>query len=189
MSFDAIQTAVTRKSVEHATELERVAAAESLLTTRKAETETAVAAFDVIVSVVGASQQAATAAICDVVNHCLAAVFPDPYEFRIIIEEKSGRMEARCLLERDGVSFDPLTQCGGGVIDIVAFALRVAALSLARPRPRQIIIADEPFRFVSRDYRPAVARMIEVLAERTGMQFVIVTHHPELMIGNVVEVG
>ncbi|GAH03868.1 unnamed protein product [marine sediment metagenome] len=49
------------------------------------------------------------------------------------------------------------------------------------------MILDEPFRFVSKGYRPAVREMMKTLAEEAGCQFILVTHDPELCAGKVVE--
>jgi len=47
----------------------------------------------------------------------------------------------------------------------------------------------KPFRFVSRDLRPRVRKLIETLAEEMAVQFVLVTHDPMLTVGKVVEVA
>jgi ABC-type Fe3+/spermidine/putrescine transport system ATPase subunit len=81
---------------------------------------------------------------------------------------------------------DPLDATGGGVCDVAAFALRVACLMLSQPPKRRLLVADEPFRFVSEEYRPAVRQMIETLADELGIQFILVTHATEFEIGKVV---
>jgi DNA repair exonuclease SbcCD ATPase subunit len=47
------------------------------------------------------------------------------------------------------------------------------------------MILDEPFRYLSEEYRPKVAVLLEKLAEEFDFQFIIVTHIPELAIGSV----
>jgi DNA repair exonuclease SbcCD ATPase subunit len=46
---------------------------------------------------------------------------------------------------------------------------------------------DEPFRFVSDEYQPAVADLMEEMADKLGIQFIIVTHEENLKIGNVIK--
>lgn len=124
--------------------------------------------------------------IADVVSRCLEAVFgDDAYQFRITFEQKRGRTEASLAFVRDGVEIDPMSASGGGAVDVAAFALRVACLVLSRPPLRRVLFLDEAFRFLSLEYRPRVAEMIESLAQELEIQFILVTHSPELQIGKV----
>lgn len=134
-------------------------------------------------------QAQAHAALAHVVSRCLAAVFDDPYTFEITFERKRGRTEATLTFARGGLAVDPLSAAGGGAVDVAGFALRVAALCLSRPARRLLIVADEPFRFVSAQYRPRVRAMLETLAEEFGIQFLIVTHLEDLQCGAVIEIG
>jgi ABC-type molybdenum transport system ATPase subunit/photorepair protein PhrA len=60
---------------------------------------------------------------------------------------------------------------------------------LKRPQPRRLLVLDEPFRFVSESYRPRIKAVVENLAEKMGIQILLVTHAPELVAGKVVELG
>lgn len=133
-------------------------------------------------------QQETHTAIASVVTRCLQAVFPDPYEFQILFEERRGRTEARLVFVRDGEAVSPLDSSGGGVVDVAAFALRLACLMLAQPARRRLVVLDEPFKFVSADYLPAVRQLLEDLAAELGVQFVMVTHLEELCCGKIVEI-
>jgi len=139
-------------------------------------------------SVAAAVQQSAHRQIAGVVSRCLEAVFDEPYEFQIEFVERRGKTEAVMQFVRDGESVSPMDAAGGGVVDLAAFAVRLAKLVLARPPRRRLLVLDEPFRFVSRDLRPRVRRLIETLAEEMAVQFVLVTHDPMLTMGKVVEV-
>jgi DNA repair exonuclease SbcCD ATPase subunit len=133
-------------------------------------------------------QSQAHAQIAGIVTRCLRAVFDDPYDFEIEFQRKRGRTEARLLFQRDGAEVDPLTASGGGVVDVAAFALRLSALVLARPPLRKLLVLDEPFRFVSAEYREKVRILLESLAEDMDVQILMVTHDPALRAGNVVMV-
>jgi len=126
--------------------------------------------------------------IASLVSRCMETVFDEPYEFRIDFERKRGRTEAKLTFERDGSRVDPMTASGGGVVDVASFALRLACLMLARPQLRRLIVMDEPFRFLSVDYRQRVKDMMDSLAKEMGIQFVLVTHMDDLRIGKVIEV-
>lgn len=134
-------------------------------------------------------QQQAHACIAGVVSKCLEAVFEEPYVFKIEFERKRGRTEARLVFLRDEHEIDPLEGSGGGVIDVAAFALRLACIMLGKPPVRRIVIADEPFRFVSSEYRPRIRAMLEMLAKEMKVQFIIVSHIEELQTGAVIEVS
>ena len=136
------------------------------------------------------TQQAAHAGLASVVSRCLSAVFDEPYDFRIAFEQKRGRTEARLTFYRDGHEHDPMTASGGGVVDVAAFALRLAALTLAQPPARRVLFLDEPFRFVhSPLYRRRVRQLLERLADDMGVQIIMVTGVAELQTGQVVELG
>lgn len=134
-------------------------------------------------------QEQAHSAIASVVSKCLEAVFEAPYSFKILFEQKRGRTEARLVFERDGLQVDPMTASGGGVVDVAAFALRLACLKLKRPKSRPLIVLDEPFKSPSPHYRERVRQLIETLAEEMGVQFVMVTNIMELVTGNVIDLG
>jgi ABC-type molybdenum transport system ATPase subunit/photorepair protein PhrA len=125
--------------------------------------------------------------ISEVVSSCLSTVFEDPYEFKINFERKRGKTEADLRFVRRGLDVSPLNACGGGMVDVAAFALRVSCLMLHRPRLSKVVVIDEAFRFVSAQYRENVRAMMEGLSEDLGIQIIQVTHISELETGTVVE--
>lgn len=124
--------------------------------------------------------------IASVVTQCLSLVFDDPYTFEIKFERKRGKTEARMVFVRDGQEVDPLDAAGGGVVDVAAFALRCAALSMRVPRPRPFVVLDEPFRFVAAHLQDRLREMLETMSEELGFQFVLVTHEEALTKGHIV---
>jgi len=155
----------------------------------KIKLEHARKAQEVLQSLAQSVQQKAHERIARVVTTCLQTVFPDdPYEFQIRFERKRGRTEARLIFVRDGLEVSPLSASGGGVVDVAAFALRVACLSLHRPRLSRLLVLDEPFRFVSAQHHDAIRIMLKTLAKEMGIQIVMVTHNANLVTGKVIEV-
>jgi DNA repair exonuclease SbcCD ATPase subunit len=134
-------------------------------------------------------QEEAHKKIASLVTRCLEAVFDDPYSFHIHFERVRGKTEARLVFERGGVELEGLDSVGGGVIDVAAFALRLACLTLTRPRPRMALFLDEPFRFVSANYRPRVASLLETLSQELSLQVLLVTHDADFRLGEVIHVG
>ena len=131
-------------------------------------------------------QQQVHKQIANIVNKCLQAIFPDPYEFKIRFVPKRGKTEAELLFIRNGKEIENV---GGGVIVIVAFALRLSSLLLSRKRPRRTMALDQPFGDVSKDkgYLERIPEMLVMLAEEFGFQFIQVTHIDEMKIGKIIE--
>ena len=132
-------------------------------------------------------QQQAHSKIAGVISRCLSAVFAEPYTFQIDFVEKRGKTEADLKFLRNGNEIDPLEASGGGVVDIVSMACRLACLMLARPQQRRFIARDEPFKHLSAGYVPAARQLLETLAEELDFQFVLVTHSEDLACGKVVQ--
>ncbi len=155
-----------------------LSAEESLLRAQEAQ--------EILQHVAQAVQQKAHEKIATVVSSCLSAVFDDPYEFKIEFERKRGRTEAVLKFCRGGLTVDPLTASGGGVVDVAAFALRAACLMLHRPRLTKLLVLDEPFRFVSAEYQDNIRSMLEQLAQDLGLQIILVTHNQTIATGKVI---
>lgn len=142
----------------------------------------------IVQSIVQTIQETAHKQIAGVVSSCLSTVFDEPYIFKINFEQKRGRTEANLKFERGGMEVDPLTASGGGVVDVAAFALRVSCLMLSKPAVRRLIIMDEPFKFVSAEYRENIKIMLEELSEKFNIQMIMVTHIDELKTGKVIRI-
>lgn len=135
-------------------------------------------------------QQTVHKHIAGVVSDALRAVFgPDAYTLGVVWTEARGKTEATLQLERNGEAYDPMAATGGGVVDVAAFALRVAALCMQQPAPRRTVLMDEPFKFVSEGYHDACRQVLETLSAELEIQFIYVTHIPALCGSDVVTLG
>lgn len=134
-------------------------------------------------------QQRVHQQVARVVTKCLAAVFDEPYQFKIDFQRKRGRTEARLVFIRDGVELtDPMNEVGGGVIDVASLALRLACLLLGRPVRRRVLLLDEPFKNIrGEQYRRRTRTLLLRLAEEMGVQWVINTDIDSYRLGTVVE--
>jgi hypothetical protein len=110
----------------------------------------------------------------DIVELALDTCFPDVYSFVLEFETKRGRTEAGMYLVDNGVRIDPMDAAGGGVVDIISFALRIAAWTLSKTD--NVIVLDEPFKFLSVNLRPLAGEILKKLTQRLGLQFIMVTH-------------
>jgi len=142
-------------------------------------------------------QRQAHSKIAKVVTACLQSVFRDmDYKFKLKFERKRNRTEAQPILIKDGHEIinpydktekDNRSSESGGVLDIAGFACQLSAIMLHQPAIRPIMVMDEPFKNLSVEYRAGAKQMIEKLSKDFGIQFLIVTHMPELKMGKIVE--
>ena len=146
-------------------------------------------AQEVLQLVAQAVQQQAHDQIAGVVSSCLAAVFDDPYTFHIAFDRKRGKTEARAVFRREGHEVSPTEAAGGGVLDVAAFALRLACLSLATPKRRPVLFLDEPFRCLDAQAKYRVRALLEKVTDDLGFQVVMVTHDETFKVGKVIELG
>jgi len=117
----------------------------------------------------------------NIIDKALEAVFQDEYKFKFNFEQKRGKTEVEYFLERkDGNIVDVINGVGGGVIDIVSFALRIAVWTLLN-NCENIIILDEPFRFLSLELQERAGEILNELSKSLRIQFIIVTHNDKLI--------
>lgn len=117
--------------------------------------------------------------LSDIVTVALDTVFDNPYEFVIDFVIKRGKTEAEIYFMRGGERMNPVDASGVGAIDVAAFALRVAVWKLAN-RYRNVLVLDEPFRFVSKNYLPSVSKMVKELSKKLKLQIIMITHIEEM---------
>ena len=118
----------------------------------------------------------------DIINLALDTCFPNEYEFKLEFEVMRGKTEARLvfLSQRTQREVDPMNASGGGVVDLTSFALRIASYVIEQGTDN-VIIFDEPFRFVSRDLQERAGLILKKLSEKLNIQIILVTHIPELV--------
>lgn len=126
-----------------------------------------------------ATQEQLQYRIEDIVQLALDAVFPDEYLFRVIFEIKRGKTEARMCFLKNDIEVDPLDAAGGGVSDIVSFALRLAVWSLGHTE--RVVILDEPFKYLSKDLQPRAGEILKKLSNKLKLQVIMVSHIEDMI--------
>lgn len=119
--------------------------------------------------------------ISDITSLALEAVFDNPYKLITEFIQRRNKTECDLYFERDGNRIDPLSASGGGTVDVASFALRVASWSMQRPRSRNVLILDEPFRYLSSDLLPKASEMLNQISKKLKLQIIMVTHAEELI--------
>ena len=86
-------------------------------------------------------------------------------------------MESKIYLARDGKTYSNVTRnVGGGVVDVIAFALRIALWKLKTPQTRNTIILDEPFKHLrGKKEQQRSGLLLRELSNKLGIQFIIIT--------------
>lgn len=145
-------------------------------------------AQEVVQQVAQQVQQQAHDRIASVVSHCLSAVFSEPHRFVVRFDRKRGRTEAVLTFLKGQNEVSPGFGSAGGELDVAAFALRIACLSLTQPPLRKVLILDEPMKALhGEDNRQRMRELIETLPKQMGVQLIIATGLDWLTCGKVVK--
>ncbi|MCX7711074.1 MAG: ATPase [Clostridia bacterium] len=118
------------------------------------------------------------------VTNCLQYIFDSNIEFRVEINEVRGRPEAEFYvisnINGELIKTRPQDARGGGVVDIISLAIRVAMLQCSNLEIDGPIILDEPAKHVSEDYINQVAEFLKQVSEMFNRQIIMVTHDRHL---------
>lgn len=119
-----------------------------------------------------------------IVTKCLQYVFESNIQFKIEIEELRNKANAEFyVINEIGdtiIKTKPELSRGGGVVDIVSLALRIAFLQIHKPRIEGPLILDEPAKHVSEDYIYSVGEFLKHTSEMFNRQIIMVTHNQHL---------
>lgn len=116
--------------------------------------------------------------ISNIVTLALHSVFDNPPSFKVKFEMRRNKTECDLLFEEQGQEYKPIDASGGGVLDVVSFALRIAFWSIRKNRPT--LILDEPFRNVSPDLQSKVSEMIKTISDKLHIQILMVSHAEDI---------
>lgn len=119
------------------------------------------------------------------VTHALQYIFGLDFSFEIELKETKNRVEAEFyVLNNIGgqvIRSSPEEACGGGVVDIISIALRMALLHLYQnPKINGPVILDEPGKHVSTDYTIKLAEFLKHLSSMFQRQIILSTHQMDL---------
>ena len=118
----------------------------------------------------------------DIVNLALETCFPGEYTFEILFEISRGKTNAELVFldQKTGRQIDPMNASGGGVVDLTTFALRIACYALEH-NTDNVIVLDEPFRFLSRDLQERAGEILKTLSNKMNLQIIMVSHISEII--------
>lgn len=160
--------------------MKEYAAANEHLSTSRAELEALDGCTRIVQSIAGELQNSVRDKIVAIVQAAVDETFPD---LTFNIEFVTRRDKTECdiyIKDQQGSKQNILDGCGGGVKDIISFALRVALWSLDQ-LSSPVIILDEPFKYVSEGMRYQGANLLQVISKKLGIQFIVVSHVQEII--------
>jgi hypothetical protein len=133
-------------------------------------------ALEIVRSVGQKTQQQLQFHIGDIASLAMEAVFYDPYALGVEFVIRRNKTECDLFFERKGNRIDPLDEGGGGAADVAAFALKVASWSLQRPRTRNVMLMDEPFKHLKGETENRkVLSMLRKISHELNMQIIMVS--------------
>ena len=118
-----------------------------------------------------------------VVTFALQYVLGEGYKFELEFSKRGNFTEAHTniITPSDPEPSDPIDCDAGGCIDIVSLSLRVAMISLFKPKIEGPIILDESFKHTSEGLLDNAGQFLQALSKKISRQIIMVTHKKELI--------
>jgi len=153
-----------------------------------AELQEQAAVYDQVIALLQQTSEQARAQARErierLVTNALQSIFGPEYSFRIELTEKAGRPEAEfyviSTIGGEPVQSRPQESRGGGVVDVVSLALRIAMLETYRPKLEGPLLLDEPAKHVSDEYIQPTAAFLKTISAVFQRQIIMVTHSAHL---------
>lgn len=105
----------------------------------------------------------------------------DTYTFHIEVLERGTAKTAEFTIENSQGTRTPLESCGGGIIVMASFLLRVYLI--IRLRLMRFVALDEAFIQVSAEYCEGLMSFLHTLVEDAGFRFLWVSHSQNYING------
>lgn len=116
----------------------------------------------------------------NLVTKCLQFIFESNVKFTIEIEDLRNKANAEFYVvdetENLKIKTKPQLSRGGGVVDIVSLALRIAFLQIHKPSIEGPLILDEPAKHVSQEFINNVGEFLKQTSEMFNRQIIMITH-------------
>lgn len=127
------------------------------------------------------ARQQAKSQIERLVTNCLQFIFQNDIRFEIELSEVRKRPEAEFYViskyQGDVMRVRPQESRGGGVVDIISLATRIAMLQSYHPPIEGPLVLDEPAKHVSEEYINNVSEFLKEISRTFGRQIIMVTHN------------
>lgn len=138
------------------------------------------ACITIIQNIASTLQNNVKGKIVSIVQKALDVVASDiTFDMEFVTRRDKTECDLFCT-DKTGNRQELMFSRGGGILDIISFALRVAVWSLDN-KASSVILLDECFKFLSQEWRETGATLFKTLSEELGIQFVVVSHIPEIV--------
>jgi DNA repair exonuclease SbcCD ATPase subunit len=77
-------------------------------------------------------------------------------------------------------NIEPNDTDSGGYADIVSLALRIAVIELYKPKINGMLIFDEPFKCISKEYIQSASQFLTSISKKINRQLIVVSHIDEI---------
>lgn len=115
------------------------------------------------------------------VSYAIEQIYPG-YSFRFSQEIKRNQLELLPKIIHDDKEYPPEYSVGGGMLDIISIAMRIAIWAVQKEKTMPFFILDEPMKFMGK-FSEQGAQIIQQLSDKLGLQFLIITHDENLIDG------
>lgn len=120
----------------------------------------------------------------EIVTNSLQYIFDHNIEFKIEIDEVRGKPDAEFYvisnINGEEIKTRPQDARGGGIIDVISLAIRIAMIQCGNLEINGTIILDEPAKHVSEEHILNVAEFLSQTTKILKRQIIMVTHNRHL---------
>jgi DNA repair exonuclease SbcCD ATPase subunit len=150
----------------------------------KAEAELYQQVIGVLTRIGEARQETAQRQIEELVTRGLQVIFGEELTFHLVQSERGSQAQVEFLVrsayvvdedETRTVETPVMDSRGGGMAAVVGYMLRLVVL-LFTPGAARFLALDETFAHVSAEYEPRLAEFLREMADKAGVQHLLVTH-------------
>ncbi|KKM06031.1 hypothetical protein LCGC14_1748140 [marine sediment metagenome] len=120
----------------------------------------------------------------DIVTYALRYVYNDDYAFDLDFGRRGNLQELDFNIKTPSckTAFDPKDTSGGGVLNIVSLALRIALLELHKPKIEGFLILDEPFAQINgKEKLEQAEKFLKAINKRINRQIIMVTNGNQMV--------
>jgi DNA repair exonuclease SbcCD ATPase subunit len=180
MMINELQTFVNNKLAERNLLVEQLAHRQEEIDSHKKYLENLTKARWVLAEVAKLTQRKVSGIIESLVTMAIQSVYDNDFKFSISFDIKRNKSECVLGVKTDDEDpFIPKEEDGGGLLDVLSFALRIVLWSLQKKRTLPFFWLDEPFRGLG-SLTPKAGEMMQRIAKDLCIQFIIITHDNQL---------
>jgi len=159
-------------------ELSKIAVEKKLLVKDQKEIESSITLLDYISKM---KQDKIVGLIQDTITAALQDLFDESYKFKMVLKNRGN--SSACDFEISCSAFPGWSEIimshGKSIKEVIAIVFRILLVKLDKTS-RRIVILDEPSSGIEFERQKILSKFLLNIAERFGIQLIIVTHSEEL---------